>query len=47
MSALDVQSSNLLPFKLTVASRRSDNPKELQFRIFTALSAGSAGKSAG
>jgi len=37
MSAHDVQSSNLLPCEPTVASRRSDHPKKLQFRMFTAL----------
>jgi len=37
MSAHDVQSSNLLPCEPTVASRRSDHPRELQFRMFTAF----------
>ena len=35
MSAHDVQSSNLLPCEPTVASRRSDHPRELQFRMLT------------
>jgi len=47
MFALDVQSSNLAPCELTVASRKPDHPKELQFRMFTAPSRGLAGKSVG
>ncbi|PYV33598.1 MAG: hypothetical protein DMG22_09400 [Acidobacteria bacterium] len=37
MFSVGVQSSGLLPYALTVASRRSDHPKKLQFRMFTAL----------